>query len=170
MTKSNGQQCRVESLLREVASIDRAMGNLDGAIRSAYPRQRCNVTPRGVSPVLQQRRTALERLAQTLTAESEVGAVWQMLLARSATCIDDMIDEAVSRMPEGVQDTYRDKILGRMDIIQNNLFAAAHVLVAKLDDPDLNLVWKRHWSADNQKIEDRPGAVASKVVEIRSAA
>jgi hypothetical protein len=155
------EPCRVETILREVASIRRVLGDCDKYRHAAFPGMTCGVTEVSIRPTLQRRERALEQLALTLSATSEVGAVFQLMLAYNASALDDEIERACGDGP--ASETHRHTLMSRMESIQNATFSALVVLVRKVNDPDLKLVWKPFLACDAGD-EERAGAAASAVV------
>lgn len=158
--------CPVAGLLREVANAHRALTDLDASRRRAF-RDKCGVTALGMRPMMNQRIRACEHLASTMSATSEVGAVWQTLLAYSrAYDTAARLEEnkwSWSDLNSEVALDLKSRVEVDLDLARNCLFSAGHVMAARLNHPDLNVVWATYQACLLNE-EEREGACVSGVI------
>jgi len=148
--------------LDETANIQRVLDDVDLYRNLAYPKFSCGVTEKGMRPNLVRRMRALEALAITMSATSEVGAVWQLLLSYNLGAFDDLIGR-VTDNNHPARGTHTYDLEERRDMIMNTAFSAAYVLVKKLNHPDLNMLWQSYLACDDG-VEEREGAATDAVL------
>lgn len=168
------RRCPVVAVLRDVASAMRATGDLDLYRNKAFRGFTCGVTALGLRPMVHQRIRAMERLAMTMSATSEVGACWQMLLGYQEAChvqgvLEDEPWEWIDIKTTDLSLRLKNDLQAAQQRLRNCLFSSAYILVRRLNDPDLNQIWESHCACMSDE-EEREGACVSGVIAAAGAA